>query len=88
VALLIIPLGILLGWFLRPPHRAAVATQSVGFSAFIALSLLWGFTGVEVNPLEPILLLVGTPFAGALASWVSKWRLARRPPPDNATAPP
>ena len=83
MGLLIIPLGIVLGWFLRPPHRAAVATQSVGFGAFVALSLLWGFTGVEVNPLEPIVLLFGTPFAGALASWVSRWRLSRRRPQDS-----
>ncbi len=88
MALLIIPLGIVLGWFLSPPHRAAVVTQSVGFGAFVALSLLWGFTSVEVNPLEPIVLLFGTPFAGVLASWVSRWRLSRRPPPDRGAATP
>lgn len=78
MALLIIPLGVVLGWFLRPPRRAVVATQSVGFGAFVVLSLLWGFTAVAVNPFEPVVLLVGTPFAGALASWISRWRLLRR----------
>jgi hypothetical protein len=87
VALLIIPLGIALGWFLRPPRRAAVATQSVGFGAFVALSLLWGFTGAEVSPLEPIVLLLGTPVAGVLASSVSRWRLSRRPPSDHGAVP-
>ena len=88
MALLIFPLGIVLGWFLRPPHRAAAATQSVGFGAFVVLSLLWGFTGVEVSPLEPVVLVFGTPLAGFLASWVSRRRLSRRPPPDEEAEPP
>jgi hypothetical protein len=83
VALLIFPLGIVLGWFVRPPRRAAVATQGVGFCAFVALSFLWGFSGVEVSPLEPIVLLLGTPFAGVMASSVGRWRLSRRPPADG-----
>lgn len=85
MALLIFPLGVLLGWFVRPPRRAAVAVQSVGFGAFVVLSLIWGFTDVEVDPLEPVVLVFGTPFAGALASWVSRWRVSRRNPPDATT---
>jgi len=88
VALLIFPLGIVLGWFVRPPRRAAVATQAVGFGAFVVLSLLWGFSDVEVSPLESIVLLFGTPVAGVLASWVSRWRLSRQPPADGKAGPP
>ena len=88
MAFLIFPLGIAVGWFVRPPHRAAFATHTAGFGAFVVLSLVWGFTGVEVSPLEPVVLLLGTPFAGALASWVSGWRFSRRPPPDSGGGPP
>jgi hypothetical protein len=82
VALLIVPLGILLGWFVRPPRRAASATHAVGFGGFVVLSLLWGFTGVEVSPWEAMVLLVGTPLAGALASSVARWRVSRQSPPE------
>lgn len=82
MALLIVPVGIVLGWFVRPPRRAAVATQTVGFGAFVLLSLVWGFTDIEVSPVEPLILLVGTPLAGAIASTVARWRLSRRSPDD------
>jgi len=45
VALLIFPIGIVLGWFLRPPRRAEVVTQTVGFGAFVLLSLPVGVPG-------------------------------------------
>jgi hypothetical protein len=51
--------------------------------AFVVLSLLW-VVDVEVRPLEAIVLLVGTPIGGVLASSVARWRLARRPPADSA----
>ena len=88
MAFLIFPLGIALGWFVRPPHRAAFVTHSVGFGAFVVLSLVWGFTGIEVSPLEPVVLLLGTPFAGALATWVSRWRFSPRSPPNGEAGPP
>jgi hypothetical protein len=78
VALVIFPVGILVGWFVHPPRRAATATHTLGFGAFVVLSLLWGFTSVELDLFEPVILLVGTPLAGALASTVSRWRLSRR----------
>jgi len=77
MALLIFPIGILLGWVLRPPRRAAVATQTVGFGVLVVLSLLWGFAGVQVSPWESLVLVVATPLAGLLASWVARWRLSR-----------
>jgi hypothetical protein len=78
MALLIFPLGILLGWFVRPPRQAEVATFALGYGALIVLSLLWGFIGFVVSPFDGLVLLVGTPLAGALASWVARWRLSRR----------
>ena len=79
MALLIFPLGILLGWLVRPPRRAEVATYVLGFGAFMVLSLLWAFIGgFMVSPLDGLVLLFGTPLAGALASWVARWRLSRR----------
>jgi hypothetical protein len=78
VALLIVPLGVLLGWFVRPPRRAASATHTAGFGTFVLLSLLWGFTSVEVSPWEAMILLFGTPVAGALASSVARWRVSRQ----------
>jgi hypothetical protein len=87
MALLIFPLAIVLGWFVRPPRRAATATYALGFGVFVVLSLLW-VVGLEVSPWEAVVLIVGTPLAGSLASWVGRWRLSRRPPagvgPDNA----
>jgi hypothetical protein len=83
VALLIFPIGIVLGWFVRPPRRAAVATQAVGFGALVVLSLLWGFGDVVVSPLETLVLVFGTPLAGVLASSVARWRLYRRRPVDS-----
>jgi len=79
VALLIFPLGILMGWFVHPPHRAEVATYAAGFGAFMVVSLLWAFIGdFVVRPFDGFVLLFGTPLAGALASWVARWRLSRR----------
>ena len=79
MALLIFPLGILLGWFVRPPRRAEVATYVLGFGAFIVVSMLWAFIGgFVVRPFDGFVLLFGTPLAGALASWVARWRLSRR----------
>jgi len=87
MALLIFPIAIALGWFVRPPGRAGTATYALGFGAFVVLSLLW-VVGLEVSPWETVILIVGTPVAGGLASWVGRWRLSRRPAaviaPDSA----
>jgi hypothetical protein len=77
MALLIFPIGILLGWFVRPPRRAELATYALGFGAFVVLSLLW-VVGVEVSPFEAVVLLFGTPLAGAIASWLGRWRVSHR----------
>jgi hypothetical protein len=78
MALVIFPIGLVLGWLVAPPRRAAFATHTIGFGAFVVLSLLWGFTSIQVSPWETVVLLVGTPFAGALASWVAQRRLTHR----------
>ena len=86
MALLIFPIGILLGWFLRSPRRAVVVTQVVGFGALLVLSLLWAFTSVEVSPWETLVLVFGTPLAAAVASLIGRWRLGRRPPAGSLSA--
>jgi hypothetical protein len=78
VALLIFVLGILLGWFMRPPRRAEVATNAAGYGTLVVLSLLWGFIDLDVSPFDGLVLLLGTPLAGALAAGVARWRLSRR----------
>jgi hypothetical protein len=78
VAFLIFPLGVLLGWFINPPRRAEFATYAAGYGAFTIVSLLWAFSSgrLVVDSLQSVVLLFGTPFAGALASWVGRWRLS------------
>jgi hypothetical protein len=76
MALLIFALGTVLGWFIRPPGRAALVTTAVGVGALAVLAVLW-LTGAEVSPLETIVLLFGTPIAAGLAFQVAQWRLSR-----------
>ena len=77
MAILIFPIGVLLGWFIRPPRRAAVVTAAVGVVALVALAILWS-TGAEVSPIETVVLAMGTPVAAFLAFKVAEWRLSRR----------
>ena len=77
MALLIFPIAVVLGWFVHPPRRAAVATYAVGSGVLVVLAILW-VVGLEVSPWETVVLLLGTPLAGALASWVARRRLSRR----------
>ncbi len=77
MAILIFPIGVLLGWLIRPPRRAAVVTAAVGVVALAVLAILW-FTGAEVSPIETVVLAMGTPVAALLAFMVAEWRLARR----------
>ena len=62
MAFLVFPIGALLGWFVRPPRRAAVATSVVGLGALAVLVALWS-NGAEVSPLETLVLVVGTPIS-------------------------
>ena len=77
MALLIIPIGVLLGWLIRSPKRAAAATVAVGAAALVAYLGL-GLTGVEMSPLETLALVLGTPAAAVLAHTVARRRLSRR----------
>ena len=76
MAFLIFPIGLALGWLIRPPGRAAVATGAVGVAALVVLGVLL-LTGAEVSPLETLVLLLGTPIAAVLAFRVARWRLSR-----------
>jgi energy-converting hydrogenase Eha subunit C len=77
MALLIFPLALVLGWFVRPPGRAAVVTAAIGLIA-LAGYLLLGLAGVVVSPLETTVLLLGTPLAAFLAFRLAQWRAPRR----------
>ncbi len=77
MAILIFPIGVVLGWFIRPPVRAALATAAVGFGALAVLGVLW-IKSAEVSPLETLVLALGTPMAAMLSSQVARWRLSRR----------
>ena len=74
MALLIFPIGAVLGWFILPPRRAAMVTVTVGVVALAVLVALWA-SGAGVSPLETVVLIIGTPISAALAFKVSNWRL-------------
>lgn len=76
MALLIIPIGMLVGWFVRPPIRAAWATTAVGVGALAVLAVLW-MSGVEVSPLETLVLIICTPLAALLALKIAGRRRSR-----------
>jgi hypothetical protein len=77
MAILIFAIGAVLGWFIRPPMRAAAVTTAVGLGALAVLGVL-ALTGAEVSPLEALVLVFGTPIAAVLAFRVAQWRLSRR----------
>ena len=77
MALLILPIGVVLGWFIHPPKRAAAVTAALGLGALV-LYIGLGFTGVSVSPIETIVLLLGTPLAALLAFRVAQWRRSRQ----------
>ena len=77
MAILIFPVAVVLGWFIRPPRRAAAVTAVVGMGALVVLVVLW-LAGAEVSPLETIVLAIGTPLSAGLAHAVATWRDSRR----------
>ena len=77
MSLLIFPIGVALGWFVRPPARAAAASFAVGLAALLTIAGL-SLSGAEVNPLDTVVLMIGTPLAAALGLKLSQWRLERR----------
>ena len=77
MAILIFPIGLALGWCIRPPGRAAAVTTAVGLVALAVLGVL-GLTGAEVSPLETLVLILGTPIAAVLAFKIAQWRMVRR----------
>jgi hypothetical protein len=76
MALLILPIGVALGWFLRSPKRAAVVTAAVGVVALVVFGVL-ALSGAEVSPLETIALVICTPLATFLSVRVARWRISR-----------
>lgn len=77
MALLIIPIGAVLGWFVRPPSRAAGVTVAVGVVALVVLAILW-VGGAEVSPVETLFLIVGTPPSALMAFKIAERRRSRR----------
>ena len=76
MAVLIFPIGLLLGWLIRPPRRAAAVTAAVGIAG-LAFFVILGLNSEGVSPIEIAVLVLGTPIAAALAFKVSERRLAR-----------
>ena len=70
VALLILPIGLALGFILGRARLAAGITLVIGASAVVA----YWVSGFEVSPIESAILLVGTP----IAMWLAKWAAERR----------
>ena len=60
MAWLIFPIGVVLGWLIHSPRRAATVTGAVGIAA-LAASLGLGLKGVVVSPLETFVLVLGAP---------------------------
>jgi hypothetical protein len=83
MAILILPIGLVLGWFIRPPRRAALSTVAVGLAALLVLAAL-AIGGAEVSPLETLVLVVGTPLAALLAHKVSLSRVTTKGSSDRA----
>jgi drug/metabolite transporter (DMT)-like permease len=75
MAILIFPIGLLLGWLIRPPRRAAAATAAVGLGGLIFFVVLGLNSDEGVSPIETALLVLGTPIAAALAYKLSRRRL-------------
>jgi hypothetical protein len=73
MALLILPLGVILGLVVWPPKRAAWYTVAVGVGALAVLGGFW-VSDTEVSPWESLMLAIGTPVAAWLAFAVSKPR--------------
>jgi len=67
MAILVLPLGLIIGLIVGDERRARIATLVVGLATFLALAII-AIAGVEVSPLEVLVLLVGTPIAMWLAS--------------------
>ena len=77
MALLILPVGALLGWLVRPPARAAWATGAIGVVALVVLGIL-AWSDVEVSPLETLVLVVCTPLSALMAFKIAQGRTSRR----------
>ena len=77
MAILIFPLALVLGWFIRSPALAAALTATVGITALVVLLIL-GSAGTEISPLEVLVLVVGTPPGAFIAFRLAGWRVSRR----------
>lgn len=76
MALLIFPIGVVLGLLIRSPRWAAAVTAALGLGSLAVLAVLW-VRGVEISPLEVLVLLIGTPIAAVTAFKVAQWRASR-----------
>lgn len=81
MSLLIFPIAVVLGWFIRPPAHAAAMTVAVAVAALVPLFAMsvsgapWG--GVSLIEIA-FFLIVGTPLAAWMSFKVSQWRLPHR----------
>jgi hypothetical protein len=65
MALLILPIGLVIGLIVADGQRAVFLTLVIGLAPL---------RGVEVSPWETLILVVGLPLAMVLASWGARVR--------------
>lgn len=73
MALLILPLGLVIGLIVADGRRAGFLTLVIGLAALLALGIA-ALRGVEVSPWETLALVVCLPLAMLLASWGARVR--------------
>jgi hypothetical protein len=78
MALLMLPLGLIIGLIVADEIRAFIVTLVIGLTAVSVLFIV-ALAGVEVSPLEVGVLLVGTP----IAMWLARLGVRLRHPADR-----
>ena len=73
MALLILPIGLIIGLIVADARRAMIVILVIGLFALLALGI-FALAGVEVSPFETLALLVCLPLAMLLARFGAQRR--------------